>query len=100
MRYNNISITKSLDDKRMYHTVRYPEIPLNENDIYVLATSTDRYDKLALNYYNNSSLWWIISIANNNLTQDSLYLPLGSYIRIPSNYLEIQSKFSIINNIK
>jgi len=97
MRYQNIPITKSLDDKQMYVTVKYPNIPLSENDIYILASSIDRYDKLALDYYGDTSLWWIISTANNNLPQNSLFLPLGSYVRIPSNYLEILSQFNTLN---
>jgi hypothetical protein len=99
MRYQNIPIAKSIDGKQMYITVKYPNIPLSENDVYILANSTDRYDKLALDYYDDASLWWIISIANNNLPQNSLYLPLGSYIRIPSGYLEILSQFNILNQI-
>ncbi len=97
MRYQNIPITKSLDDKQMYVTVKYPNIPLSENDIYILASSIDRYDKLALDYYGDTSLWWIISTANNNLPQNSLFLPLGSYVRIPAGYLDILEKYNILN---
>ena len=35
-RYTTIPVIKSPDDKQMYQTVRYPEIPRSENDIYVL----------------------------------------------------------------
>ena len=37
-RYNNIPIIKSPDGKRMYRTVRYPEIPRSSTDIYVYTT--------------------------------------------------------------
>ena len=84
-RYSNISKTKAPDGEQMYTTVRYPEIPRSENDIYVYTTIGDRFDTLALQYYGDSSLWWIISNANGKLNQNSLTPPVGSQIRIPSN---------------
>ena len=53
-RYTNIPVIKSLNDKQMYQTVRYPEIPRSEDDIYVITTIGDRYDTLALEYYQDS----------------------------------------------
>ena len=96
-RYTNIPITKSPSDKQMYKTVRYPEIPRSEEDIYVYTTIGDRFDSLAQQYYGDSSLWWIISIVNNNLTQNSLTPAIGSQIRIPSNPAPIQAEFDILN---
>jgi len=98
-RYNEIKIIKSppVVGKRIYSTVRYPEIPRNSNDLYVYTTSGDRYDTLASQYYQDSSLWWIISIANNTLNQNSLTPPVGTQIRIPSNPSPIISSFNILN---
>ena len=73
-RYSNIPVIKSPDGKRMYQTVRYPEIPRSSDDVYVYTTIGDRYDTLALQYYQDSSLWWVISNANGTLTQNSLTL--------------------------
>ena len=84
-RYNNIPTTHSPKGKRIYKTVRYPEIPRSFSDIYVYTTIGDRYDTLASQYYNNSSLWWIIANANGIMNQNSLTPPIGSQIRIPSN---------------
>ena len=53
---------------------------------------------LAQEYYGDSSLWWIISIANNNTIQNSLTPPVGSQIRIPSNPTPIIAEYEIINN--
>ena len=97
-RYNNIPETKGPNGNLMYKTVRYPEIPRDFSDIYIFVTDGDRYDTLALTYYGDSSLWWIISIANNASNQDGLYPPLDVYIRIPQNYLEILSSFEILNS--
>ena len=33
----------------------YPSIPESEDDIYIIASVSDRYDKLASQYYNDST---------------------------------------------
>ena len=96
-RYTNISVIKSPNKKQMYKTVRYPEVPRTFNDIYVYTSDGDRFDTLAQQYYGDSSLWWIISIANGTLTQNSLTPPVGSQIRIPSNPTPILAEFNRIN---
>ena len=98
-RYSDIPITTNSEGKRMYIGVKYPNIPLSETDAYILCNSTDRYDKLALSYYGDKSLWWIISIANNASTQNSLFPPLDTYVRIPGNYLDIVGEFNNMNDI-
>ena len=105
-RYQNIPIIK-VDNKSCYQTVRYPEIPLSENDVYVYSVQGDRFDILANQYYNDQSLWWIISIANtavagtslpSDLPQNSLIIPEGKQIRIPANYPGVLSSFKQLNN--
>ena len=84
-RYSNIPILPSNGDlPRRYINLKYPEIPAEFSDIYVYTTRGDRYDTLALSYYGDSSLWWIISKANATLVQDSLIPPFGVQIRIPA----------------
>ena len=99
-RYQTIPVIKTTTGKQAYATSRYPEIPLSENDIYVYASQGDRYDLLALNYYGNSSLWWIIAIANPNLGLDTLILPEGQQIRIPGNFSQVVSEFNTINQLR
>ena len=82
----------------MYKTIRYPEIPLSENDTYVYTVQGDRFDVLAQQYYGDSSLWWIISIANDNLPQNSLIIPEGIQIRIPYNSASVIRIFNNINS--
>jgi hypothetical protein len=97
-RYQNIPKTK-IDGKEMYVTSRYPEIPLSEDDIYVITTQGDRFDTLSQQFYKDSSLWWIISIANNDkLNQSTLIIPPGIQIRIPANYNAVISNFNLINS--
>jgi hypothetical protein len=96
-RYKNISIIKDLEGTRMYKTVKYPEIPRSDNDIYVISTDGDRYDVLAFNYYTDSSLWWVISIANAEYTQNSISPPVGVQIRIPGNLDSILVAYNKLN---
>ena len=96
-RYSKIPKTNSPTGKKMYQTVKYPEIPKSFEDVYVYTTAGDRFDTLAQQYYGDSSLWWIISISNGTLMQNSLTPPVGSQIRIPPNYSEIISKYEALN---
>lgn len=68
----------------VYKTVKYPRITLDPQDIYVYITQGDRYDILAQTYYGDSSLWWIVKIANPSQDSSSLNPLAGSQIRIPS----------------
>jgi phage tail protein X len=97
-RYQNIPKTK-INKKLVYQTSRYPEVLLSPNDIYVYTTQGDRFDTLAQQYYNNSSLWWIISIANTDkVNQSTIVIPEGLQIRIPATYANIIQDFNIINS--
>lgn len=96
-RYKDIPITKDLEGTRMYKTVKYPEIPRSNNDIYVITTDGDRYDVMANNYYNDSSLWWVISIANAQYSQYSISPPVGIQLRIPSNLNSILFAYNQLN---
>ena len=96
-RYQNIPRTK-INGKLVYQTSRYPEVPLSINDVYVYTTQGDRFDTLSQQYYGDSSLWWIISIANTDkVNQSTLVIPEGLQIRIPSNFANVVQDFNIIN---
>jgi phage tail protein X len=99
-RYQNIPVIKSATGKQMYATSRYPEIPLSENDIYVYTSQGDRYDLLALNYYGDSSLWWVIAAGNPNIDLMTLVIPEGVQIRIPGNFSQVISEFTLINQLR
>jgi hypothetical protein len=97
-RYQDIKILKNLQGRDYYATVRYPEVPLSESDVYVITTDGDRFDTLAQQYYQDSSLWWIISIANTDLKQNSLFIPVGTQLRIPTNLTSILDSYFNLNN--
>ena len=96
-RYINIPKIKSPSGKQMYQTVRYPEIPRSENDIYVITTVGDRYDTLAFQYYQDSSLWWVIAMAND-LPGDSLFAPVGFQLRVPADLSVALGEYQDVNN--
>lgn len=101
-RYTNIPVFQTVEDfKRRYTVVKYPSIPLGETDLYVYTTKGDRFDILALSYYGDSSLWWIINRANSSQSSDSLYPRVGAQIRIPApqRVTEILSQYNALNGI-
>lgn len=83
-RYQNINIKKQ-NGRQVYVTTRYPDIPLSSDDIYIHSRQNDRFDILANEFYQDKSLWWVISIANPIVPQNTLVIPEGIQIRIPSN---------------
>ena len=64
-RYDNNETKKLLDGRVVYRSKIYPTIPLRDDDKYVVTQTGDRLDSLAAQYYNDSTLWWIIASSNN-----------------------------------
>jgi len=94
-RYQYIKLIKNDKGKRYYTNNIYPEVPVSDSDIYIITTSIDRLDVLAYNFYGDSTLYWIISTANN-LPGDTLVPDPGTQLRIPIN---IQSVLNLYNNL-
>ena len=96
-RYRYATNLTTSDTKRQYlGSVIYPKIKASDNDIYIISDSSDRLDILALKYYNDQSLWWIIATANN-LNDASYSIEPGKQLRIPSNLNKIINDFEKIN---
>jgi hypothetical protein len=104
-RYSQTLIVKPLtqkylqDQKRRYVNVKYPTITLDSQDIYVYTVQGDRYDTMALTFYKDPDLWWIINRANPTQDSASLYPAVGSQIRIPSPFrlTSILSQYDDLN---
>jgi hypothetical protein len=75
----------------------YPDIQPQDSDYYVITTIEDRLDLLAYNFYQDSSLWWILASANA-LPGDSIYPPIGVQLRIPINIDNILATYKRVNN--
>ena len=84
-RYDNAITETTSEGKRYWKQKFYPNVPLSETDDYVITTIGDRLDSLAYSYYRDSTLWWVISMANNNVTRGSLFPEPGTQLRIPTN---------------
>ena len=99
-RYQNIKITKYQDKGDQYYLNNiYPDIPLSENDSYVISTLGDRLDLLALDFYGDVSFWWVIASANA-LSGDSLYIEPGLQIRIPNDVTAILNQYKLVNTLR
>jgi len=91
-RYENNSSKKLSDGRRVYRPRIYPNIPKKDTDVYIATQGGDRLDTLANQFYNDSSLWWIIASANN-IHDATFTLDDGTILRIPIDYLDIINDF-------
>jgi hypothetical protein len=99
-RYNNSTIDQTQQGKPYLKQRFYPNIPLSENDVYVITTVGDRLDSIAYSYYNDATLWWIISAANNNITKGALYPIPGTQLRIPTDLNMVLNLFNQFNKAR
>ena len=75
----------------------YPSIAVDSSDFYIVTNETMYLDSLAFKYYKDTSLWWIIALANN-LGKGRLSVPAGLQLRIPGNVLKIINDYNLINS--
>ncbi len=100
-RYEKGVILKTEFTNRPYYKGRYyPNVPLSETDVYVITNVGDRLDNLAYSYYGDSTLWWIISVANNNATNGALYPIPGTQLRIPTNVNDVIRLYNQFNQAR
>lgn len=97
-RYQTIQTTKlDVTGSTYYVTNVYPTIAPTDTDYYVITTIEDRLDLLAFDFYQDSSLWWVIASANA-LPGDSIYPPVGVQLRIPIDIQSILNTYNRVNN--
>ena len=95
-RYTNIPVISRYDGKRVYLTTTYPIIKESDSDIVIISNETDYLDALANKYYGDTTLWWIIALANN-IGKGRLSVPSGITLRIPLNVSSIVNEFNRLN---
>lgn len=95
-RYRDITHSTTSDGTEYINNPIYPDIPLSDQDYYVISTGGDRYDTLAQQFYSDYSLWWIIAMANNS-ERASLIVEPGVQLRIPANKENILQLYRSIN---
>ena len=89
---------KNINRKRTYRALKYPEIPLSIDDLYVITTDGDRLDLLANQFYQDVDMWWIIATANPGVVKrDTFNLKPGLEIRIPTDTQSIMQNFESLN---
>lgn len=98
-RFSKIGVRTNREGKDYRTNTIFPDITPTSQDIYVITTAGDRYDTLALDYYNDSTLWWIIAAANNR-NRDSLVVRPGVQIRIPADKDSVIEEFNKLNAIR
>ena len=95
-RYRDISKSTTSDGVEYIVNPIYPEIPLSENDFYIISSQGDRYDTLAQQFYSDYTLWWIIAAANNS-QRASLTVQPGVQLRIPTDKDKILQAYNQFN---
>ena len=85
-RYLRIEKTRDKENNnRVYKSVLYPQInPSNTDIVTVVKVGAQRLDVLAFRFYGTPELWWIISQANN-LSGDTMVVPVGTKLRVPQD---------------
>ena len=97
-RYQNIPTTRlDVTGSAYYRTSVYPTILPTDTDYYVITTANDRLDLIALDFYQDASLWWVIASANS-LPGDSIFPPVGVQLRIPTDIQTILNNYVLVNN--
>lgn len=99
MRYDKNVIYKTSSGKRYYKGKIYPDIPFSETDDYIITTIGDRLDTIAYSYYKDPELWWVISVANNNITKGSMFPAPGTQLRIPTDISSVLVLFDQVNGL-
>lgn len=94
-RVNKVEITET--GKRYKINSYFPDIPLSEDDIYIITTEGDRFDILAQQFYGDSSLWWVIPAANSNTKRGTLFPETGIQLRIPANKEQVINLYESVN---
>ena len=96
-RLRTLKVKKS-NRKRIYRALKYPEIPLSIEDLYITTTDGDRLDLLANQFYQDVDMWWIIATANPGVVKrDTFNLKPGLQIRIPTSTQGIIQEFEELN---
>jgi len=96
-RYTYTHAKTEPDTKQSYmESTIYPRIKASDNDIYIISEAGDRIDILAKKYYDDTSMWWIIAVANN-LNDANFFVEPGLQLRIPMDSGKILSELNKAN---
>ena len=94
-RYSTTKLKRDKSGIISYQTTRYPSIPIQDSDRFIVTRVGDRIDSLAYKFYGDSTLWWIIAKANG--IKGKTALEPGIPLRIPGNITQIIENFINLN---
>ena len=95
-RIKNQEVKLDSSKKRYYKYIKYPEIPVDISDVYIITRIGERLDLLAHRYYDDVNYWWIISKANG-LNPSDIGLEPATQLRIPTDIGEVLRAFNSEN---
>lgn len=95
-RYPSTLIRKETNGPRYFGSTKYPPVDFNIEDNYIITMQGDRLDNLAVTFYGDPTLYWILQQANS-LNRDSLYPPIGVQLRVPRDISKILEDFDVLN---
>lgn len=87
---------KRIDGKQQYTSFVFPSFNESADDIVINVSEYDRLDVLAEQFFNDPTLWWVISVYNN-ISEPSLYVNNRTYLRIPNDIQKVFSKIKELN---
>ena len=83
---------------RYLKSIKDPSIPLRDDDIQILTDSGDRLDNLAFQFYDDTSYWiWIVLANPGKVRRDSYVVAPGTQLRIPRDLKGIIQEFENMN---
>ena len=74
--------SKIVSGKTYYETTIYSDVPLRNDDIYIITQQGDRLDNLAYEFYGSSTYWWFIAKVNG---LSSMNVEGGLQLRVPKS---------------
>jgi hypothetical protein len=96
-RYLYTNTIKEQDTNRSYlESTIYPNVKPADTDFYIISEAGDRLDLLAKKYYNDTTKWWIIAVANN-LNDANFFVEEGKQLRIPTDLSRITYDLERLN---
>jgi len=81
-----------VDDVEFWDIVDLPKIPVSTDDRSYQVQSNDRMDTIAVKFYGDPVLWWVIAVAND-MEICPTDLNVGDLLRIPTLGFVLETLF-------
>lgn len=82
----------SVDGVQFFDVLTLPSIPVQPDDLIHVVQQSDRIDNIAVKYYGDPVLWWVIA-AVNDIELPPFGMEVGARLRIPSPVYVTQRLF-------